>query len=324
VTLEVISPGLLSTVQDAGRTAVTDLGVPISGACDPLARAAANLLLGNEPADPVLEITLTGPVLAARESVVVALAGADFDARVDEDGRRLRPGSSLLLRAGTTLRFGSARDGARACLALAGGIDVPMVLGSASTAPVGGFGGLDGRPLREGDLIRARERGLSGTAGRVWPGPGASSGVSGTHGARVVRALEGPDEGAVSGAALDQLWTTDWTVGARSDRVGVRLEGGRLEGADGELLSHGMVWGAVEVPPGGAPIILLADHPTVGGYPVPAVVAAVDRPVLGQLRPGDRVRLERVDLHEAHRLRTEADALLAEAASRLRMAQAIG
>jgi antagonist of KipI len=106
--------------------------------------------------------------------------------------------------------------------------------------------------------------------------------------------------------------------------VGVRLEGGRVEGADGELLSHGMVWGAVEVPPGGAPIILLADHPTVGGYPVPAVVAAVDRPVLGQLRPGDRVRLERVDLDEAHRLRTEADALLAEAASRLRMAHAIG
>jgi antagonist of KipI len=322
--LEVVAPGLLSTIQDAGRTATTDLGVPISGACDPLARAAANLLLGNDEAAPVLEITLAGPVLAVREDLVVALAGADFGAIVVEDGRHLRPGTSLLVRAGATLRFGLARDGARACLAIAGGIDVPVVLGSASTAPVGGFGGLDGRPLRERDVVTPRDRRPVTSAGQAWPGPGPSSGVWGRVDVRVLRVIEGPDAAAVPAAALEQLWTTEWTVGARSDRTGVRLEGGALVGADGELLSHGMVWGAVEVPPGGGPIILLADGPTIGGYPVPAVVASVDRPVLGQLRPGDQVRLERIDLDQAVRFRREAAAQLAEAASRLRMARAVG
>jgi antagonist of KipI len=322
--LEVVAPGMLSTIQDAGRPGATDLGVPISGACDPLARSAANLLLGNDPAAPVLEITLVGPVLAARDDIVVALAGADFGAAVLEDGRHLRPGTSLLLRQGSTLRFRAARDGARACLALVGGIDVPSVLGSASTAPVGGFGGIEGRPLREGDVLVPRERGATGWAGHPWPGPGPSSGVSGTLDSRVLRAVDGPDADSIPAEALARLWTTDWMVGTRSDRTGVRLEGQALDGADGELLSHGMAWGAVEVPPGGGPIILLADGPTVGGYPVPAVVASVDRPTLGQLRPGDRVGFERVNLELAFRLRREADAQLAEAASRLRMARAVG
>ncbi len=316
--LEVRSPGLLSTIQDAGRPDAAHLGVPRSGACDPLASAAANLLLGNDPEAAALEISLLGPELAVLESCVVGVAGADFEAIVLDSGRRVSPGSSTCLEAGDSVRFGAAVDGARGYVALPGGIDVPRVLGSASTAPVGGFGGVDGRPLAAGDRLAARADTEVARSERRWAGPGPSSGVVPGDQPRTVRVLAGPNADAVGPDTFERLISATWEVGPQSDRMGVCLDGLPLGTAGApDLVSSGMAWGAVQLPPGGLPIVLLADGPTVGGYPVVAVVASVDRPVLGQLRAGDRVRLVAVTLDEAREALRAAVRDLAEAARRL-------
>jgi biotin-dependent carboxylase-like uncharacterized protein len=322
--LEVRTPGLQSTVQDAGRTEGMELGIPRSGACDPVALAAANLLLGNSPDAPALEMALLGPELVVRRTCVVAVAGADFEARVMDDGRRLRPGTSHLLHEGVRVAFGASRDGARAYLALAGGIDVPRVLGSASTSPEGRFGGLEGRPVQAGDVLRPVEPAALGAGGRSWPGPGPSSGVATHLGPRRIRIVEGPHVSRFPSDSLARLLETDWTVTPRSDREGVRLAGPPLLAVPGpEPVSLGMTWGTIEVPAGGNPIILLADHPTVGGYLVLAVAITADRPALGQLRAGDQLRFALVDLATARRLRHEERAQLREAESRLRMTEAL-
>jgi antagonist of KipI len=319
VLLEVRSAGLLSTVQDAGRPDAAHLGVSRSGACDPLALAVANLLIGNEPGAAALEMSLLGPELTVLEPCVVGVAGADFEARlVAEADRRIAPGTSVTLVAGDVLRFGAALDGARGYVALPGGIDVPEILGSASTAPVGGFGGLGGRPLAVGDRLAARSSAKTGSAGRRWPGPGPGSGIFPGDRPRTVRVLAGPHADAAGPDTFERLVSTAWDVGPQSDRMGIRLEGPPLLSEGGsELVSSGVAWGAVQLPPGGRPIVLLADGPTVGGYPVVAVVASVDRPVIGQLRAGDRLCLVPVTLDEAREALRAAAEDLAEAARRL-------
>ncbi len=290
--LEVLSPGFLSTVQDAGRTAYADLGVPQAGACDPLALAVANRLLGNPPGAPALEITVVGPELSVRATCVIALAGADLGAY---DGRDLPAGGAYLLRRGATLAFRGGQ-GTRAYLALPGGIAVPQVLGSASTYLAGGFGGLDGRALRAGDRLMPARPGDLSAAGRLWP----SYTVPATE--PTVRVLPGPHAAYFAPDALATLLSTAWTVGPQSDRMGLRLIGPLLAHSapsEAEILSQGIVWGAIQVPADGQPILLLADHQTTGGYPVLAVAARADRPLLGQLAPSASVCFALTTLDEA-------------------------
>jgi antagonist of KipI len=317
--LEVLEPGLLSTVQDAGRPGFAHLGVPVSGACDPLGLAVANLLLGNPPVAPALEMTLAGPTLRAVEDCVVAFAGADFEAQ--HDGTPVRPGASRLLRAGAILRFGPARRGSRGYLALTGGISLPLVLGSASTYLPARLGGIEGRALRAGDRLVPGLRGDLSGAGRSWP-----SGSSGPQVAsRRLRLLPGPHPEAFADGAFEALLASEWTVHARSDRTGLRLArplqgpGGTAGqrpaaltsgGLAGEMVSQPMTWGAVQVPPDGEPILLQADHQTIGGYPVLAVVIRADRTVLGQLAPGERVRLVPATIGDAQRAYREQQARL--------------
>jgi antagonist of KipI len=323
--VDVRSAGLLTTIQDAGRPDAAALGVPRSGACDPLAMAAANLLLGNAPEAAVLEASLLGPELRVLRSGFVALTGADMEARDSDGGRRLGLGRTHHLEEGTTLVLGAAADGARAYLAVPGGFAVPIVLGSASTCLAGRFGGFSGRPLAPGDVLLANvdEAGRPTPSERVWPGPGPSSGVPAGVDDVVLRVVPGPHAGQLTADEFGRLLSTTWEVDHRSDRMGVRLATSaapnRDRSAAAELVSLPMTWGAVQLPPGGAPIVLLADHPTVGGYPVPLVVAAVDRPVLGQLRPPHRVRFVPVDVAEAQAAWLEAERALDEAARRLRV-----
>jgi biotin-dependent carboxylase-like uncharacterized protein len=323
--LEVLEPGLLTTIQDAGRPEWTHLGVPVSGACDPWSLAVANLLLDADPAAAVVEMTVAGPTLAVVEPGVVALAGADLGGRVRETGRRLLPGRVHRLEASTTLEFPGPVDptGARAYLALPGGIAVASVLGSASTCLSGGFGGIDGRPLRAGDrlmpLAGAVER--SGLGDRVWS-MAVGSDPAADPGARAVRLVDGPHLDLLGRSVMGELLAGAWIVGSASDRVGLRLAGPNLtraaRGPWPELVSHGVVWGAVQVPPDGTPIVLLADHQTVGGYPVVAVVIAADRPRLGQLRPGSPVHFEHTDLTTAREELRRQRQLLAAGTATLR------
>ncbi len=248
-----------------------------------------------------VEMTLLGGTFAVRATCVIGLTGADFQGEIPEEGRPVRPGTTVLVHGGTTLRFGEGRDGARAYLSLAGGIDVPEVLGSRSTCLAGGFGGIEGRPLRAGDVLRGIHPGWLDLAGRHHPGP--LSGELPAPGVSVVRVVLGPHVSHVGSPILDALLGTEWTLDPRSDRMGLRLEGAAVPDVKrGELLSLPMVQGAVQLPPGGAPMVLLADHQTVGGYPVPLVVASVDLPRLAQLRPGDRLRFEGITHDDAFRL----------------------
>ncbi len=311
--LEVLDPGWLTTVQDAGRFGATDLGVPVAGACDPWSLAAANLLLGNPADAAALEVTVVGPILAVLEGCDVALAGADLGARIPEEGRSVRPGSVHRLYPGTRLAFGDALRGARAYLALPGGVAVPLVLGSASTCLVGRFGGLDGRALRVGDRILAAGPARHELAGRLWPPDLVDPLAPGP-----LRLLPPPRAGATAGATRRALLAAEWRVGEAADRMGLRLEGPALpqsrDAAD--LLSRPVVAGTVQVPPNGAPIVLLADHQTVGGYPVAGVIASADRPRLAQLRPGDRLRFAAATVAEAQAaLGEQRDALRAAASA---------
>lgn len=308
--LEVVEPGLLSSVQDLGRAGAASLGVPEGGACDRWSLAVANALVGNPVGAAALEVTLIGPSLQVRQDCLVGLAGADLGARVVGSGgaaetHPLLPGHSRALTAGQRLVFGTAgeRQGIRAYLAIATGLDVPLVLGSASACLAGGFPGLAGRPLATGDLLRpveARSAAQAPPAARRWPGDFRPA-LEATR--RALRVVRGPHLQRLPSAAFERLLSSEYRVSPRGDRQGIVLDGPRLPtGSDAtsdRMLSQGVVWGALQLPPDGRPVCLLADHQTVGGYPVLAVVISADLPLLGQLGPTDPLTFREVTRNEA-------------------------
>ena len=284
--LEVLDPGILSTVQDFGRPGYEHLGVPHSGGCDRWGLAVANVLLGNVVSAAALEMTLVGPTLRARGAFTVGLGGADLGGIVLRTGDRVAPGTTHNLRDGDVLQFPGGFGGMRAYLSLHGGLDVPLVLGSRSTYIPAHLGGMGGRQIATGDMIRGIAAAHEEIGARVWPE--RPSFVSDRE--PELRVVEGPDA-ALLPAVLDALLRTRWAIDPSSDRTGVRLVAGdsRAMPVHPPLISRPVVWGAIQVPPSGAPIILQADHQTVGGYPVPAVVISADLPILAQLRPGGSV-----------------------------------
>lgn len=315
--LEVIDPGLLLTVQDLGRQGLAADGVTPGGAADQWSLAVANLLAGNEAGDAALEATLLGPALRVLAPVTVALAGT-MTATVEPGGTRITPGDAVALEPGDTLRLGTA-VGARGYLAVAGGLDAPVVLGSRSTALGAGFGGVDGRALRPGDRLAARARrrgdGPRTTPARRWPGDPAPPPVTA---AAPLRVLPGPHAADLGEAAVSALLGHAWEVRPASDRVGIRLAGRALPAAPGgTLASHGVVAGAVQVPPDGQPIVLGADHQPTGGYPVVAVVISADLSRLGQLGPGAAIAFAATTPALARAALLERDDALARAAARL-------
>jgi 5-oxoprolinase (ATP-hydrolysing) subunit C len=316
--LEVVHPGPLLTIQDRGRPGLAHLGVPPSGACDPWGFAVAGILAGAGPDAAALEVTLAGAELLVVETCAVALAGADLGAERD-DGLPLASDAVHRLPAGARVRFGGVArypwsggaSGMRGYLSLAGGVAAGRVLGSASTLVAGALGGIDGRALRAGDrLVPVRPGDLAGV-GRTWPGglfphPASRPGPIGL--------VPGPDLRRLPADAVTAFAAAAWTVDAASDRMGVRLAGTPLA-PGAEILSHPLVPGAIQVPAGGRPIVVLADGPTLGGYPVIGVVPRSELPRLGQLRPGDRVTFRPMTADEARAAWREAAQLLAHVAA---------
>lgn len=313
MSLEIERPGLLTTVQDLGRRGFQHLGVKVNGAMDELSHRMANWLVGNADDEATLEMTLSGPTLRFGAEAVIAVCGADMDARVG--GEPLPPWRPARVPAGAKLAFGRCTQGARAYLAVAGGLDLPAVMGSRSTAMRGGFGGFRGRALRRGDTIPLRSpeeahtprwvRLLSRTRrGVAYPSWSvAHTEVPMPREGQIIRVVPGRHWQAFSVTVREQLTRTDYKVLLDSDRMGYRLEGTPLEARRGnDVLSEGMVAGAVQVPPSGQPIVLMADRATTGGYPVVAVVAAVDLPMTAQLAPGDRLRFAMITVAESHAL----------------------
>lgn len=299
--IEVLDGGLLTTVQDGGRWGFQSVGVPVAGAVDPAAMQAANRLVGNRPDAPLLEITLTGPTLLFHQDALVAITGADLTPGIAwPDGQQWElPGwTAVYVPRGSYVYFAGRRSGCRAYLALAGGLRVPPVLGSASTCLAGGFGGYEGRPLQAGDcLVGEGDQGnASLVAGRCWPAE-----VRPAYTDRpVVRVLPGPQWQQFTRQAQEAFLSATYRVLPASDRVGLRLQGPALSRRwQSEVISSGVTVGSVQVPASGQPIVLMADRQTVGGYPQIAVVIGPDLPLLAQLIPGDQVSFRRVTLTEA-------------------------
>lgn len=288
-----LEPGLLTTVQDSGRHGWAAYGVPAAGALDEEALHLANRLVGNAPGAAALEITLIGPVLRASGALDLAVLGGAFGPS---------PGRAMRIEDGGIVSLAAAPGAARAIVAVGGGIDVPLVLGSRSTCVSGRFGGFQGRRLERGDFLPVFPVSASPPGGaRVdVPAPGPSE--------VVLRAFAGPDEGELDAEALAVFWRTSWKILPESNRMGFRLGGPSLGFVEtAARTSEGVTRGTVQVTAGGQPIVLMAEGPTTGGYPKVAGVAAVDLGLLARTPPGRTVRFERISVTEGRRLLVARD-----------------
>jgi antagonist of KipI len=278
--IHVVRPGLQTTVQDLGRWGFQAAGVPVAGPMDPFSHRLANLLVGNPVSAALLEITLIGPELEFDAPAAIAVCGAEFD--VTADGSAVPMATSVHVARGTRLQFGRRRSGARAYLAVAGGVQTPLVLGSRATHVVSAMGGLHGRALAAGDRVPVQATALPGVIRR------ASGLTLPASGRARLRLLPGPQAEWFDAAAHRALTSVSFRVSPRSNRMGYRLEGPPLvRRRNQEAISAPLPFGAVQVPAAGEPILLMADRQTAGGYPQIASVIAADWPIAGQLAPGD-------------------------------------
>jgi biotin-dependent carboxylase-like uncharacterized protein len=305
--LTIIRPGLLTTVQDHGRWGRQGSGVPVAGPMDPYSHRLANGLVGNEESAAALEVTLIGPELEADADLLCAVAGARF--RVTVNGRDVAMHRPFEVPAGARLRFGERSAGARASLAVQGGLDVETRFGSRATSLISQMGPFGGRALAAGDVLPVGSpRGLSPKrAGddRVVPLELPSGGAS-------LRVLRGPHESRFTARAFETLFAGRYVVTPHSNRMGYRLDGPPLEHAGGaDVLSDATPIGSLQVPASGQPILLMADRQTTGGYPRIATVISADIPLAGQLAPGDWIafalgdRAEAIDALREQRARVE-------------------
>jgi biotin-dependent carboxylase-like uncharacterized protein len=312
--LQVIAPGLHSTIQDLGRRGYHDIGVPLSGALDRIGLTLANALVGNAANVPALEILAQGPVLeVVSASVRVALVGGDGGLVVEGDPGGIVPaGQSARLARGQRVRIGTLGNTFCAYLAVAGGFDVPPCLGSAATYTRNGLGGFQGRALQADDVLPVcRNDAEAGPEQRL--GDPYDLGLE-----QRIRVVLGPQQDYFTADAMGTFLSAAYAVSAQADRMGFRLDGPKLAHAKGyDIVSDGIVPGAVQVPGAGQPIVMLADAQTTGGYAKIATVISADIPMLARRRPGAVVRFSAVTQEEAEQIRREQEHRLRETIARL-------
>ena len=288
------TPGPLTTVQDEGRFFHQSSGIRPSGVMDVAAYEAANALVGNENGEAVLEMTFLGATLEFQSATWFAMTGADMQAKLD--GAPVVRYRAVHAEAGQTLALGMAANGCRGYLAVRGGFDVPVVMGSRSTDMSAKLGGFEGRPLKAGDVLPT----ISGdnwmpTDLRYEP-PVYESAVE-------VRVIPGPQEEYFTAAGIETFFSASYEISPDSDRMGLRLDGPEIGSENGtDIVSDGIVFGSIQVTSGGKPIILMADHQTAGGYAKIGTVLSLDLPKLAQARPGDTVRFVRISAEDAQAL----------------------
>jgi antagonist of KipI len=296
--VRVASPGLLTTVQDAGRYAYAHLGISPAGAADSVAFRIANYLVGNEQNAAAIEMTLLGATLEFDEQGVIALTGADCDCKLD--GATAPMWEAVRVPPKGVLTCSGTRTGARTYLAIEGGLDVPEVMGSASTFLAGHFGGFEGRQLQKGDVLRVGKQPNSEVRGTSRIRPEV---LERLYAPRPIRVTRGPQQDWFSSEAVKKFLSNAYTVTADSNRAGLRLKGENVRPSKtSQLLTEGVSLGAIQVPEDGQPIILFVDQYTTGGYPKIANVIAADMHCVGQLRPHEQVRFEEVTMPEAVQL----------------------
>lgn len=298
----ILKPGIATSVQDLGRRGYRAYGVPQSGALDCDALKLANAVAGNAGDVAALEMLYSGVVLETRGgSIRAAVGGADAIVEEANKGQREVPAwHSCTVRAGERLRVGAITASAAAYLAIEGGFDIAPVMGSLSTYTRSQLGGWHGRVLKRADALPLRQQNASARAERrlslapVFAAPG------------VLRVLPGPHQDHFTQRSLEMFLENDYTVDSASDRSGLRLSGARLEHMEGhDLPSEGVAPGSIQVPGSGLPVVLIGDHPTVGGYPRIATIISADVAAAGRLRIGSRVRFAAVTMEEAMQAREE-------------------
>lgn len=300
--IRIQNPGVLTTVQDLGRLGYQAYGVSPAGALDCRSASLANILVGNEENEGTLEITLGGASMIFDQDNVIAVCGAP--APITVDGISAELGQAFTVHAGQTLSFQYAFRGMRTYIAFAGGLAIPMVMGSQSTHVKSGVGGFEGRMLRKGDVIgfrspipRLPRQEQRHTMLQSWPKAGETADI---------RILLGPQEDSFTLAGLKTFLQNTYEISVHSDRMGYRLLGEPIEQKNtGEGITDGVVFGSIQVPPSGLPIIMMADRQTTGGYSKIATVITEDLPLLAQCPPGTRLRFIQTTVEAAQRLCVE-------------------
>ena len=322
--IEVIKPGLATSVQDAGRPGYYNIGIPLSGALDQYALRAANLLVGNDPGAAVLEATLLGPELLFRTPAIVAVTGAEATPKVNGEARPRN--ESFALRADDRLSFEYMKAGARIYIAVAGGIDVPAVLGSRSTYALGALGGFEGRKLAAGDVVPIGAVGSGARAGRAISGSLVPSYPKSLE----LRVLPGLYFHRLTDESARSFFGDTWTVAPEADRIGYRYRKGRAlsfrerkqpfgAGSDpSNIVDAGYPYGSIQVPGGVEPIILLRDAVSGGGYAMIGTVISADMDHVAQMQPNNLARFVQVDMGTALEARAEYKKRLKQLDSALR------
>lgn len=307
--IEVVDPGLLTTVQDGGRTGYQAWGVTVGGAVDRFSLNTGNLLVGNHPDAPGIEMNLIGAVFRAHETLAATLTGADFSAKLD--GKDMPLGTVFLWPEGSLLSLKGKPDGARCYLTVSGGIDVPEVLKSASTDLIAGIGGTGGRALKKGDKLKVGEKRMDPSVlkGRrlspVWFRKKKKKEPE------KVRVVFGPHDDAFTQKGKERFTSATFQCSHRMNRMGLQCLGEPVEHKNGaDIISAGVTFGSIQVPADGQPFILLADRQTTGGYTQIATVIRADFTKIAQLMPGDRIRFCPVSLGEAREALGEQDRFL--------------
>jgi len=293
--VKIIKPGMLTTVQDQGRFGYQQYGVPVSGVMDPYAYRVANLLVGNLLGESVLEVTLMGLELEFNRETVIAVTGGDLTPQLNSEP--LSMWKSLRIKAGDRLVFKAVKAGCRSYIAIAGGIDVPSVMGSKSTYTRGTIGGYEGRALKKEDKL---DLGKPSADLSELEGRSAAEAAMEYPSTITLRVLPGPQDDAFSDKETETFYSSAYQVTNESDRMGFRLEGPVIEHLEKpDIISDGIAMGAIQVPGHGRPIVMMADRQTTGGYTKIANVITADLPVMAQAKPGDEVRFQKVTLDEA-------------------------
>lgn len=322
--LMIEKPGLQTSVQDLGRPGFQQYGVVAGGAMDTYAHRVANLLVGNSETCATIEAALAGPTIRFEADSLIALAGGDLSPSID--GEPVPMWRPVAVKAGAALTFGKPVSGCRVYVAVAGGIDVPVVMGSRSTYAKARIGGFDGRCLEKGDRLPVgnpsaptkqwSEKALSGATGKKFCAAdwSVSDDLMPRYGSEAeIRMMKGPQHHWFDEESRSLFFNGTFTVSSESDRMGYRLKGETLRLSEPrELLSEGVVAGAVQVPSGGNPILLMADRQTTGGYPKIGQAATVDLPLVAQMKPGAKLRFREVSVEEAQQLLMQQKKELAE------------
>ena len=297
--LTILSPGPLTTVQDSGRFGALGKGFSPGGAMDMDAMTVANLLVGNAPGVGVLEMTMLGITARFDCESAIALTGADMSTRLNDEP--IARYASVAVHPGDVLTMGAASRGMRAYLAVTGGFDLPLVMGSVSTNLKCALGGFQGRKLKTGDELPLNQSGAPFLPRQVSPPEDYPDCIS-------LRVLLGPQDDAFMQKGIDTFLGCEYTVTDKADRMGIRLSGEIIESKNGvDILSDGIAAGSVQIPASGTPIIMMADRQTTGGYAKIATVISADLSRAAQARPGTRIRFVRVTEAEAIRLRRDAE-----------------